>query len=229
MVSAVSGATAQQKLVLSTLEHAPNGKIGSEILKTAYAKLGLNLETYYTSGKRALVLSSSGVVDGEVLRTSDVAQKYPSLIKVDVPLLTLMNVVFVNRHRSSGEVFMDLKNTRVGFLNGVEQLDAYTQGFHHIWRAESFRELFEMLSLGKLDAVISEKTAGKIEIHALGLDSVVTLDKVIAPETLYHFLHEKHVQLVPKVAEVLQQMKSSGEMEQIANRAVMEIVIQGNK
>ena len=95
---------AQQKLVLSTLEQAPKAAIAAEILKTAYAKLGIETEFYFTSGQRSLVMSSKGVVDGEVLRIASVGTKYPTLLRVDVPLIELNNLVFVNRCRSSGEV-----------------------------------------------------------------------------------------------------------------------------
>ncbi|WP_305984186.1 ABC transporter substrate-binding protein [Roseibium sp. MMSF_3544] len=224
-LSTATGVQAQKKLVFSTIEMVPNGQIGSELLKHAYAKLGIKVEIYFTSGKRSLIVSSTGVVDGEVLRVGAVGAKFPELLKVDVPLLRLQNLVFVNRLRSSGEVFIDLKNTRVGHLQGVVQLETYTKDFHHVWEAESFQELFEMLSLGKLDAVIAEETAGRIQIHALDLDSVVTLDKAVMPVDLYHFIHEKNAALLPKITEVLQEMKNSGEMEQIIKRKTKDIVI----
>ena len=108
-----------------------------------------------------------------------------------------------------------MKNTRVGHLQGLEQLDDYTKDFRHVWKAETFRELFEMLAAGKLDAVVSEEMASKIEIEALELDNIVALEKSMTPVYPFHFLHEKHADLVPKITEVLREMKTNGEMNQI--------------
>ncbi|MDN3719794.1 hypothetical protein QW131_12980 [Roseibium salinum] len=99
-----TSADVQQRLVLSTIEGTPNGVIGAAVLKAAYGKLGIDLDIYYTSGKRSLLVAASGSVDGEVLRVGTVSEMHPTLIRIGVPIHTLeVSAFFPNApmHQSS--------------------------------------------------------------------------------------------------------------------------------
>ena len=63
-----------KKIVLSRLANVPDQLVGGEILKAAYAKLGITVEFLDVEAKRALALSSAGDVDGEIQRVAAVAQ-----------------------------------------------------------------------------------------------------------------------------------------------------------
>ncbi|CTQ51595.1 Bacterial extracellular solute-binding proteins, family 3 [Roseibium album] len=220
-------ASAQQKLVLSTIERSPNGAIGAAVLKVAYKKLGIEVEVYQTSGKRSLMVSSSGTVDGEVLRIGAVAQSFPTLIQIDVPIKKLKLAVFRKKSELTSWTFDDLPELRVGQLAGAVRLDTFTKNYSDVWRGHSNRELFEMLQAGNLDAIVIDYAAGKLVVRELGLTTIEVLEKTIDEEDMFHFLHEKHVTLVPEITRVLKEMESTGEINGIVKETMenFEIVV----
>ncbi|MCK7615832.1 substrate-binding periplasmic protein [Roseibium sediminicola] len=211
-VFTVSAVEAQQRLVLSTLESTPNGRIGAAILKRAYAEIGIEIEIYQTSGQRGLMLSSAGAVDGEVVRFGVVGDLHPTLRRVDVPIVRFAMTVFVKENAVSTVRLDNLAALRVGHLTGTVKLVELTQGFSDVWRASSNSELFEMLAAERLDAVISDTVAGRIALGRLGLSGITELKPPLVQDNLYHFLHEKHSHLVPEIGRVLQRMTQTGEL-----------------
>jgi polar amino acid transport system substrate-binding protein len=220
-------ASAQQKLVLSTIERSPNGAIGAAVLKVAYQKLGIEVEVYQTSGKRALMVSSSGTVDGEVLRIGAVAQSFPTLIQIDVPIKKLMLAVFRKKSEISSWTFEDLPELRVGHLAGAVRPETFTKGYSDIWHGHSNRELFEMLEAGNLDVVVSDYAAGMLIIRELGLGTIELMEDPFDQENMYHYLHEKNLALVPEITRVLKEMERKGEINGIVKETMenFEIVV----
>jgi polar amino acid transport system substrate-binding protein len=213
-------ASAQQKLVLSTIERSPNGKIGAAVLKVAYQKLGIEIDIYLTSSKRSLVVSSTGGVDGEVLRIGAVARSFPTLLQVDVPIKNLQLAVFRKKSELAEWTVEDLPDLRVGHLAGVVRLENYTKDFSDVWRGHSSKELFEMLHAGKLDVVVGDLVAGNIAIRELGLETLEAMDEPVDQESMFHFLHEKHASLVPEITKVLMEMSQNGELAGIVQSSM---------
>jgi len=215
-----SAALAEQRLVLATLENTPNGRIGSAVLKQAYAKIGIEVEIYPTSGKRALMLSSTGALDGEVVRFGMVGDLHPSLHRVDVPLVRFAVSVFVNKENATEDMIDKLSDLRVGHLTGTVRLVKLTREFGDVWQASSNGELFGMLAAGHLDAVVSDTVAGRIALQQLGLGGIGELGQPLFHDNLYHFLHEKHAHLVPRITETLQVMTRTGELKAVVDAEI---------
>ena len=83
-----------KRIVLSRLVNVPDQLVGGEILKAAYAKLGITVEFLDVEAKRALALSSAGDVDGEIQRVAAVAQQYPTLIQLKPAINYIEPTVF---------------------------------------------------------------------------------------------------------------------------------------
>ena len=215
-----SAAGAQQRLVLATMENTPNGRIGAAVLTQAYATLGIEVEIYQTSGQRGLMLSSNGTLDGEVVRFAIIGDLHPSLHRVGVPLVPFAVTVFVDSSRISQDMMGNLPNLRVGHLAGAVRLERLTQSFSDVWQATSNKELFEMLAAGHLDAVVSDSVAGRIALNQLGLRGIGEMEPPLVRDNLYHFLHEKHAHLVPKVTRALEAMEQSGELGAVVDAAI---------
>lgn len=79
----VSAAPADSTLVLSGFEAPGLTPVAQDYLEKAYADLGLHFEVVLTEPSRALVNSTSGVTDGEVVRIGlDNVYPIPSSRKV---------------------------------------------------------------------------------------------------------------------------------------------------
>lgn len=222
---AVAGAAqAQEKLTFSTIEGSPLARIASVVMAAAYKKLGIAAEIYFTSGKRALVISSDGHVDGELVRIGAVKDRYPALRQVPVPSLEAKGIVFVRQEDKGRITGSDLSKLRVGHLDGVVQAARFADGFDDVWLGHSAAELFQLLSSGKLDAVISDGFDGPLTIAQLGLADVVPLGPPFQIEPMFHYIHEKKSHLVPKVAEILADMHARGEIEAITETVVETLI-----
>ncbi|MBC8177316.1 MAG: hypothetical protein H8E19_07905 [Deltaproteobacteria bacterium] len=79
-VYSCSTAYSQEPLRFARITNTPDQMVGSEILKLAYKRLGIPIVIVEMPGKRALVESSEGRIDGEVHRIFRVGKDYPTLI-----------------------------------------------------------------------------------------------------------------------------------------------------
>ena len=89
---------AQPILIFAQIRDTPDQIIGAEILKVAYGKIGISIKMVDMPGKRALTESSSGRVDGEVHRIVEIADEYPTLLKVPTPINYIEPSVFSKKH-----------------------------------------------------------------------------------------------------------------------------------
>jgi ABC-type amino acid transport substrate-binding protein len=219
-----SAGLAEEKLVFSTIEGSPLAKIASAVMSKVYERLGIPIEIYFTSGRRALVVSSTGNVDGELVRIGAVKDRYTTLRQVPVPNLEAKGLVFVREDDKDRIAAGDLSKLRVGYLDGVVQAARFTEGFKDVWLGQSAAELFQLLSSGKLDAVVSDRFDGPLTISRLRLTNIVPLGPPFQVEPMFHYIHEKNSYLVPKVAEVLSEMRGTGEIDVITDAVMDEMI-----
>lgn len=215
---------AEERLVISTIEGSTLTEIASKIMTTAYEKIGIPVEIYFTSGKRALALSSTGHVDGELVRIGAVKNIYPALKQVPVPNMELKGIVFVREEDKDRIAESDLSKLHVGYLDGIVQAIQFSEGFEDVWVGQSETELFQLLASGKLDAVVSDDIDGVLAMSKLGLTNVVPLGPPFKVEPMFHYLHEKNSHLVPKIAAVLADMRRNGDIQTIASGVLGRIV-----
>ena len=62
-------------------------------------------------------------------------------------------------------------------------------------------------------------------IRRLKLDRVVRpVEPALERIPLYHFLHQRHRELVPKVEKVIRDMQASGELERVRQHAMAKLL-----
>jgi polar amino acid transport system substrate-binding protein len=90
---------AQSVIRLARIADIPDQFVGGELLRAVYARLNISLEFADVPGKRALALSSSGELDGEVHRIADLAQTYPTLLQISPAINYIEPSVFTTTLR----------------------------------------------------------------------------------------------------------------------------------
>jgi polar amino acid transport system substrate-binding protein len=106
-------------LRLARLQGVPDQWIGGEILRVAYARLGISLEFVAVPALRSLVESSEGRLDGEVQRILNVEAQYPTLLAVKPSINFIQPAVFVKRLDFKVEGWPSIANYHVGIVRGV--------------------------------------------------------------------------------------------------------------
>nr|WP_319386579.1 transporter substrate-binding domain-containing protein [uncultured Roseibium sp.] len=180
----------------------------TEIVTSAYAALGIRVDLVRAPRSRTLVLSSTGQVDGEVVAGSAIEARYPSLMRVDVPLMTVEVMVFTCSEGLSSSQGPGLASKRVGRLAGAVVLENLTQNFQDVWEGENFEELFDMLKLGRLDAVLGARQVLEAYRAENEIGCIRVIDEPLRSVRLFHYLHEKNADLIPSVRSALKELSA---------------------
>jgi len=94
------------------------------------------------------------------------------------------------------EGYDDLKPYVVGIVKGIASTERSTRGLKR-FMANTPEQLFQMLDLGRVDAVISLDYMGLTDIKRLNLEGIRMLTPAFHSFDIYHFVHKKHKALVP--------------------------------
>lgn len=212
-----------KKIVLCRLANVPDQLVGGEILKAAYAKLGITVEFLDVEAKRALALSSAGDTDGEIQRVAAVAQQYPTLLQLKPAINYIEPAVFTTTLEFAVNGWSSIKDYQVGIVRGVGSSEAGTKGMANVYRATSLQELVRMLDRDRFDLLVTDLFSGQVEIRRQQLDSRIRpLLPALERIYIYHYLHERHRALVPQVEAVLREMNESGELERLRAKLVSQ-------
>lgn len=201
----VSG-LAQSVLHLSTFEAPGVTPQAVRKLQAAYAELGIAVEVSYDKASRALVNAVSGKSDGEVIRIDLIGDRYPSLVRVNVPLGTLATYGFTNRPELKDLSATDLKNYRAGYVRGALFAENAAKGSREVWALESASQLFSMLDQKRLDIVYTAEAPAKKIIAQLGAEGIYPIPATHKQYAFYHYLHERHRHLVPRIEDALRRL-----------------------
>lgn len=203
-------------LRLSAVQGSLNTHIAEAILRAAYADLGIALITVPASGVRALADASSGATDGDLLRIAAIGETHPALLRVEPHLIIFQGTAFAKDDSIRIRSAQDLKGYRVGILQGIafarKILDDAQASYSETVTNE---RLFTLLDKGRLDVVITSLNNGLAQINRLGLDGIRPAGPPLVQMKLYHYLHQKHAALVPKVGNTLKRMHESGRIDAI--------------
>ncbi|BFM14771.1 transporter substrate-binding domain-containing protein [Maricurvus nonylphenolicus] len=213
-VAWVSVSGAQDKLVFPTVSNSPLSKALETVIHTAYGRLGIDVEVVHLPRKRGLMLSSQGLYDGELARTTIVLQKFPNLIRVPVTLYCF-DIVAYTHHKPLPVVSWEgLKGLSVGVTLGMMKIEAQTVDLKTV-KVVNLNQLFKMLATDRIDVVVANRLIGAATVLEGGFDNIVINDPPLTQTPIYHFLHDKHRGLLNDITEVLEQMLRSGELAQI--------------
>lgn len=218
---AVSFVTYAQPLRFARIENIPDQFVGGEILKAVYRRLNVPIELVDLPAKRALLDSSTGQLDGEVHRNINVSYQYPTLLRVEPAINYIEPSVFVQNLRLDVKGWDSIREYRVGIVRGVGTSEDGTRGMQNVLAVTTLDQLMQALAAGRIDVAVSDAFSGLVVVREAGLQDRISLLKPRMQRTdIYHYLHEKHRELVPKVEHVLREMEARGELESLRSRAM---------
>ena len=186
------------------------------ILAKAYAQLGYQLKFLSLSPEQGILESSSGRTDGETFRTIEGAKNYPDLIRVNVPVgITRLQAYTVRRDIKilAADPVASLAPYTFGILKGHKAIEVLTTGMKNRQIFANQDEAITALGEKKVDLVILSPAVAKAALAKSKYSKAITvLEPPIYVDNLYHFIHKKHQDLVPKLEVVLKEFQSKGVM-----------------
>ncbi|HEY2977934.1 MAG TPA: transporter substrate-binding domain-containing protein [Burkholderiaceae bacterium] len=195
----------------------PDQFLGGEILVAVYKRLGITVEFMDLPAKRSLLESSEGRADGEVQRILAVQDQYPTLIPVQPSFNFIEPTAFVRKGISLRvEGWKSLAPHSIGIVRGVGSSERGTQGMRAVEPVTTMENLMQSLDAGRFEVAVNDRFSGLLVIRRLGLEGKVQpLEPPLEHIPLYHFLHERHRDLVPRVGQVIRSMQASGDLDRV--------------
>ncbi len=215
---------AEPELIFAQIKDTPDQVVGAEILKVVYSKIGLSIRMVDFPGKRALMESSEGRVDGEVHRIFEIGEAYPALIRVPTPINYIEPSIFSRNHNFSITNCAALKDYTIGIVRGVKHAEICTGGMKHVQVFDYSTEMIEVIDAGRIDIGITAKINGLWLSKKMDMKSVNLLSPPLSRNMVYHYLHRKHKELVFKIDKILVEMKESGELEILRKKAINKLL-----
>ena len=222
-------ASAQQPLKFTQIVDTPDQAIGAVIVKAAYEKLGMPVKFEILPGKRALMESSEGRADGDVHRIFEIGDEYPTLLRVPTAINYIEPSVFSKKHEFEVTDCAALKGYQIGIVRGVKHSQLCTQGMENVFVGDDLTGVMRMLDAGRVELLITARINGLLLAKKLKLDAIKPLSPPLSRFWVYHYLHERHKDLVPTIDKVFKAMQESGELEALRAQAVQKLLQKAEK
>jgi polar amino acid transport system substrate-binding protein len=194
-------------------------QISEEILKEAYARIGIAVTTQEFPGERALRMSNSGAVDGEVNRIRGIAKIYPNLRIVPVAINLIDGMAFTKNPEIKIKTWDSLSPYIIGLRTGAKFAEFGTQGMNVI-SVTTNDQVFRMLDKRRVDVAISTRIEGVLTVKNLKLRNIRLLEPPLLTIELFHFLNKKHEALTPRITKALEEMGREGRIRSIKEIAM---------
>ncbi|UVO39689.1 transporter substrate-binding domain-containing protein [Bradyrhizobium arachidis] len=217
--------SAQSVIRLARIADIPDQYVGGEMLRAVYAKLNIKLEFEDVPGKRALALSSSGELDGEIQRIGTLSRDYPTLLQVTPAINYIEPAVFTTKLHFDVDGWNSIRNYSIGIVRGVGSSEAGTRGMDRVTATTGIENMIRMLDADRFDVMVTDLFSGLVAVRKLNLQArIYPLSPPLERINIYHYLHERHRDLVPKVGQVIAQMQASGELAALREALVKQVL-----
>jgi len=216
-------AHAQSKLIFTTFPSEGMGELLGRILIEAYSRIGYEVEVRRVPAARALIIANSGLVDGEAARVAVIERANMNLIRVPTPIY-LNTIVAYSRNRGvdTSLGWQMLHPYRLASVRGYKFIERMTATMDRTLVLGHDR-MFSMLRNGRVDIAIAELLESLPCFLEYGPEELQLLDPPLSRQKMYHYLHQKHADLVPKIDTVLKQMEEAGEIQAFKEQLFEEI------
>lgn len=200
-------------------------EVGRILIPEIYKKLNIKVTITPYPGKRAQAEAITGKKDGEIMRIWTYGKENPTTKRVSTPYYQLETMAF---YKKGSNVKInnknDLKKYKLVKVRGVKHTNNITKGMKNVKDMNSTSQMMKLLQSGRADVALTNTVDGILVLKKLGYKNIVPLKKPLAVLDLYHYIHVKHKDLVPRVNKVLKKMKASGELKKLIKKAENKVV-----
>ena len=155
--------------------------------------------------------ANAGIEDGDLNRIAGLERAYPNLIRVPEKNMDMHFVAFTRQaDLTLDQGWRGLSGHSVGIIKGWKILEQNLPTDVQAIFVKDAEQLFRLLEHRRVDVVLYAQHLGQAQAQQLGLTDVRVAGPTLTSQAMYIYLHKKHAQLVPRLAEALRQMKADG-------------------
>ncbi|OUR79689.1 hypothetical protein A9Q83_04680 [Alphaproteobacteria bacterium 46_93_T64] len=199
-----------------------SANISETVLKEAYRRIGFDISTQIFPAERALTMSNSGEVDGEVNRIFGLEKKYSNLVRVPVAINRIEGVAFTKKRDLKITNWDSLQPFSLGLRIGAKFAETGTEGMN-VTAVATNEQVFTMLGKERVEIAVSTRIEGLLTAQKLGLKDIFVLKPPLANLELFHYLHKKHAALIPQLTAALKDMQKEGRIQSIKKAAFQKL------
>ena len=186
----------------------------------AFRRAGFELHLEKLPAERALLLSNSGVADGELNRVAGIEAQYPNLVRVPEKLVDWYFVAFSKDPSIPGRIEA-IRGRTVGLIRGWKIYERALAEAKDVIAADDAEQLFRLLQLDRIEVALYVRFMGLEQIRKLGIKDVRILDPPLYVRETFIYLHHRHADLVPPLAAALRAMKRDGTYQRVYDEKLL--------
>ncbi|WP_375753383.1 hypothetical protein [Vibrio sp. HN007] len=218
---------AGEKLTFSYPETAGPAESAKLIIREAYSRIGIEIDTIGYPGLRGLYYSNKGETDGELFRAPGLSKNYPNLVMVNVPLRRGYLYFYVKKGRefSVDNGWLSIpEGYLLGYRRGVKVAERAVKKYNlYSHDVKDYEHLLLQLEAGHVDVIYMGINVAERIMNQHEITDLVRLEPPVYISEVYHYLHKRHVDLIPRIESELHQMKEKGELD-ILNKKGNKII-----
>ncbi len=199
--------------------------ISGMVLREAYSKLNIEIQMEYLPGRRSLLESNFGAIDGELNRgqLQMIEQKFPNLIQIPIRINIVDWRVFSKKEDIEIQGFQSLTPYSIAIMRGILFVEKKTEGMK-TQLVNTFDDVVKVIDKGRVDVGIIPMAVGLNILKEQSITTIKILSPPLEESSLFHFLHKKHATLVQPITEVLREMEKQGRIQEIRENYIDDII-----
>lgn len=205
---------------------------GELVYREAFRRLGIEFHYKVVPPARASAMADSGEVDGEPSRIAAYAALHPDLIRVNEVVYTDQILAYAVKPGMVLNGWEDFRGTdyRVEHYRGMAYAQEYLPGVvkpEHLSTITTAQQGLKQLIADRIDVYVDSYSNVSLLLASPEFkDAGIYSAGVLMDISSYPYLHKRHADWVPKLAEVLRQMKAEGLVQQYFAQAKQEVTKQ---
>ena len=222
-----SASTFSQTIVLGTAFGAPVSNetqtgFGDVVLAEAFRRIGFEFESLRLPAERALINANQGIDDGELLRVAGLQEKYSNLIQVPEKVLSVDLVLFTKNHPEFiVKGWESMATHSLAIITGWKIMESNFSklgGQSELIKTDNAMQLFTLLEKGRVDFIAYSSWSGLDYLKQHNITGITLLEPPLASPGFYTYLHKKHKNIVPRLANAIRGMKNDGTLQVMFDR-----------
>lgn len=185
-----------------------------EVLRRAYAKLGISFEPQLLPLRRGLQMAQRGELDGDLMRAAAVLDQTPQLLKINVPVAEVSYNAYKRGVCPDKISLAVLAKSKVAYFRGTRVIEALLPASALIESNNNWDALRRM-QLGQADYALDVALESDVSLITHGSKGICKIAKPVSSALLFHALNERHAALAEALEPVLRAMSESGEIAAI--------------
>ena len=118
----------------------------------------------------------------------------------------------------------DLSRYVIAKVRGVKHTNNITKGLTNTYDLNTTKQLMRFVATGRADVALTNTVDGLMALKNLGIDNVIPIDTPLVILDLFHYIHEDHKDLIPRIDEKIKEMKASGELAKMIKDAEAAVI-----